>query len=256
MTDFSDTSSPFPETADIETSNDDYATRFAGKVGAWMLSVQTKLTRRLLAPTLNSQLSTSSSSSKPSLLDVGGGHGQLAHPFADDGWDITVLGSAPSCEKRISDLTETGKCKFVVGNVVELPFPDKSFDAVICFRLLTHCDHFEQLVKELCRVSRGPIVCDYPCHESVNAFMTPKRFAAKKAIERNTRTWRIFRHAEVTAAFEAAGRKIVSRRKQFVLPMAIHRKLKCAPISAFLEGCCRLVGLNALFGSPVILRAE
>ena len=38
--------------------------------------------------------------------------------------------------------------------------------------------------------------------------------------------------------------------------MAIHRKLKCAPISAFLEGCCRLVGLYALFGSPVILRAE
>ena len=256
MTDFSDTSSPFPETADIETSNDDYATRFAGKVGAWMLSVQTKLTRRLLAPTLNSQLSTSSSSSKPSLLDVGGGHGQLAHPFADDGWDITVLGSAPSCEKRISDLTETGKCKFVVGNVVELPFPDKSFDAVICFRLLTHCDRYEQLVKELCRVSRGPVVCDYPCHESVNAFMTPERFAAKKKIERNTRTWRIFRHAEIDAAFAAANRRIVARRKQFVLPMAIHRKLKCAPLSAFLEGCCRVCGLNALFGSPVIFRAE
>lgn len=245
MSDFSDTSSPFPETADIETSNDDYATRFRGKTGAWMLDVQTRLTRRQLA-----------GFPKGTLLDVGGGHGQLAHPLADDGWDITVLGSAPSCEKRIADLTSSGKSKFVVGNVIELPFPDKSFDAVICFRLLTHCDHVEQLVKELCRVSRGPVVCDYPCHESVNAFMTPKRFAAKKAIEKNTRTWRIFRHAEVTAAFEAAGRKIVSRRKQFVLPMAIHRKLKCAPLSAFLEWCCRIVGLNALFGSPVILRAE
>ena len=245
MSDFSDTSSPFPETADIETSNDDYATRFRGKTGAWMLAVQTKLTRRQLA------------GFKPgTLLDVGGGHGQLAHPLADDGWDITVLGSAPSCEKRIADLTEAGRCKFVVGNVIELPFPDKSFDAVICFRLLTHCDHWEQLVKELCRVSRGPVVCDYPAHESVNAFMTPERFAAKKAIEKNTRTWRIFRHAEVTAAFESAGRKIVSRRKQFVLPMAIHRKLKCAPLSAFLEWCCRIVGFNALFGSPVILRAE
>lgn len=190
------------------------------------------------------------------MLDVGGGHGQLAHPLANDGWDITVLGSAPSCEKRIADLTDAGRCKFVVGNVVELPFPDKSFDAVICFRLLTHCDRWEQLVKELCRVSRGPVVCDYPCHESVNAFMTPERFAAKKKIERNTRTWRIFRHREIDAAFTAAGRKIVSRRKQFVLPMAIHRKLKCAPVSAFLEGCCRIVGLNALFGSPVIFRAE
>ena len=187
MSDFSDTSSPYPETADIETSNDDYATRFAGKTGAWMLDVQTKLTRRQLGPTPSSQLSTPNSAARPSLLDVGGGHGQLAHPLADDGWDITVLGSAPSCEKRIADLTSAGKCKFVVGNVIELPFPDKSFDAVVCFRLLTHCDHVEQLVRELCRVSRGPIVCDYPCHESVNAFMTPERFAAKKAIEKNTR---------------------------------------------------------------------
>ena len=97
MSDFSDTSSPFPETADIETSNDDYATRFAGKTGAWMLDVQTRLTRRQLA-----------SFPKGTLLDVGGGHGQLAHPLADDGWDITVLGSAPSCEKRIADVTAEG----------------------------------------------------------------------------------------------------------------------------------------------------
>ena len=243
--DLLDTSSPYPETADIETSNDDYATRFRGKTGAWMLSVQTKLTRRLL------------SDIRPgTLLDVGGGHGQLAHPLADDGWEVTVLGSAPSCRKRIADLTDAGRCKFVVGNVVQLPFEDNSFDVVICFRLLTHCERWQQLVKELCRVSRGPVICDYPAHESVNAFMTPKRFAAKKKIEKNTRTWHIFRHAEVTDAFEAAGSRIVAREKQFVLPMAIHRKLKCAPVSRFLEGCCRLVGLNALFGSPVILRAE
>lgn len=240
-----DTFSSFPETADIETSNDDYATRFQGATGAWMLEVQSKLTRKHLAKM-----------PRGTLLDVAGGHGQLAHPLAEDGWDITVTGSAPSCEHRIKDLTEAGKCKFVVCDNIHLPFPDKSFDVVICFRLLTHCDHWQQLVSELCRVSRGPVICDYPCHESVNAFMTQKRFEAKKAIEKNTRTWHIFRHAEVTAAFEAAGRKIVSRKKQFVLPMAIHRKLKCAPLSSFLEFCCRITGLNALFGSPVILRAE
>ena len=243
--DIDDTSSPYPETADIETSNDDYATRFRGATGAWMLGVQTKLTRQHLAKL-----------QRGTLLDVGGGHGQLAHPLAEDGWDITVLGSAKSCEHRIKDLTDAGKCKFIVGNVIQLPFPDKSFDVVICFRLLTHCDHWQELVKELCRVSRGPVICDYPCHESVNAFMTPERFAAKKKIERNTRTWHIFRHKDVTGAFEAAGWKVVSHKKQFVLPMAIHRKLKCAPVSAFLEWCCRIVGLNMAFGSPVILRAE
>lgn len=242
--DENDTRSTFPETADIETSNDDYATRFRGKTGAWMLGLQAKLTQKLLR------------SSRPgTLLDVGGGHGQLAHPLADDGWKITVLGSAPSCIHRIKDLTDAGRCDFVVGNVIDLPFPDKSFDAVICFRLLTHCDHWEQLVKELCRVSRGPVIVDYPTSQSVNA-IAPALFAAKKRIERNTRTWRLFKHAEVTKAFEAAGWKVAERRKQFAMPMVLHRALKCAPISAFAEGVCRCLGLTALCGSPVILRAE
>ena len=239
-----DTTSAYPETADIETSNDDYATRFRGKTGAWMLGLQAKLTQKLLR------------ACKPgTMLDVGGGHGQLAHPLADDGWDITVLGSAPSCRHRIKDLTDSGRCKFVVGNVIELPFPDKSFDAVICFRLLTHCDHWEQLVKELCRVSRGPVIVDYPTSQSVNA-IAPMFFAAKKKIEKNTRTWRLFKHAEVTKAFEAVGWKVVERRKQFAMPMVLHRALKCAPISAFCEGVCRCLGLTACLGSPVILRAE
>lgn len=239
-----DTRSPYPETADIETSNDDYATRFRGKTGAWMLDVQTRLTRRLLAGL-----------PRGTLLDVGGGHGQLAHPLADDGWDVTVLGSAPSCEHRIHDLTGAGRAKFVVGNVIDLPFPDNSFDAVICFRLLTHCGQWERLAKELCRVSRGPVICDYPTSQSINA-IAPMFFAAKKRLERNTRHWRLFRHREVTEAFAAAGAKIRARRKQFALPMALHRALKCAALSAFLEGLCRLTGVTALCGSPVILLAR
>lgn len=242
--DTGDTWSPYPENNDIETSNDDYATRFKGAVGAWMLGVQTKLTRKLLA---NEKVGT--------LLDVGGGHGQLAHPLADDGWDITVLGSAKSCEHRIKDLTDAGRAKFVMGNVIELPFPDKSFDVVICFRLLTHCDHWEQLVKELVRVSRGPIIVDYPTSQSLNA-IAPMFFAAKKKYEKNTRTWTLFRHQQIDEAFSKAGAKVESRRKQFALPMVIHRALKNASVSAFLEGCCRAVGLSALFGSPVIVRAR
>ena len=30
---------PFPETADIHTSSDEYATRFSGPAGEWMLAV-------------------------------------------------------------------------------------------------------------------------------------------------------------------------------------------------------------------------
>lgn len=242
--DTTDTYSPFPETNDIETSNDDYATRFKGKTGAWMLSVQTALTRKLL-----------SRLPKGTLLDVGGGHGQLAHPLADDGWKVTVLGSAKSCEHRIKDLTQNGKASFVVGNVIELPFPDNSFDVVICFRLFTHCDHWEQLAKELVRVSRGPVIADYPTSQSFNA-IAPLFFSAKKKYEKNTREWRLFRHAEITEALEKAGAKIISRKKQFFMPMVIHRALKCDIISKLIEGALRLIGLTQLLGSPVIFKAQ
>lgn len=242
--DTGDTWSPYPETADIETSNDDYATRFRGKTGAWMLDVQTRLTRKLLA-----------GYERGTLLDIGGGHGQLAHPLAEDGWKVTVLGSARSCEHRVRDLTESGKAEFVVGDVVNLPFADNSFDAVVCFRLLTHCERWRQLVKELCRVSRGPVIVDYPTSQSINA-IAPMFFAAKKKLEKNTRHWTLFKHREVAGAFKEAGARIAARRAQFALPMALHRGLKCAPLSAFLEGCCRAIGLTALLGSPVIARAE
>ncbi|NEO49979.1 MAG: class I SAM-dependent methyltransferase, partial [Moorea sp. SIO4A3] len=56
----------FPETADIETSSEDYASRFAGEIGAWLLKVQEDATLKMLTPY-----------PKATILDVGGGHGQL-----------------------------------------------------------------------------------------------------------------------------------------------------------------------------------
>lgn len=42
--------SSFPETADIETASNDYALRFSGEIGAWLLKVQEEATLRMLAP--------------------------------------------------------------------------------------------------------------------------------------------------------------------------------------------------------------
>lgn len=244
-----DTRNPhgYPETADIETSNDDYATRFRGATGAWMLKMQEKGVLRLLAK----------GGPKPgaTVLDVGGGHGQLAHPLVREGYKVTVLSSAESCKHRIADIVDAGTCEFQVGNVIELPYPDKSFDAVVAVRMLTHCEAWPQLVKEMCRVSRGPVVTDYPTSQSLNA-IAPALFNAKKKYEKNTRTWRLFKHREVTDAFAAQGFSRTGRFGQFFLPMVVHRALKCRALSAFLEGCCRLVGFSAAWGTPVIARFE
>ena len=234
----------FPETADIETSSDDYASRFKGSSGQWLLDVQEQIALDLLKK-----------QSPPcrTVLEVGGGHGQLAIPLVRDGYEVTITGSAPSCEHRVMSITQSGKAKFVIANNIALPFPDKSFDAVFCFRLITHCDQWPVLIKELCRVARHCVIADYPTSQSVNA-IAPALFNAKKKFEVNTRTWTLFRHEQIRHEFEKNGWKLADHRGQYFFPMVIHRMLKCRPVSASLEGITRLLGLNNWLGSPVIVR--
>jgi 2-polyprenyl-3-methyl-5-hydroxy-6-metoxy-1,4-benzoquinol methylase len=231
---------PFPETADIHTASDEYAGRFAGPAGAWMLSVQERITLRLLAPFKGG-----------TVLDVGGGHGQLACPLCAAGWPVTVLGSDASCAHRIQKEIDAGTCRFRIANLIDLPFPDKSFDVVICFRLLTHCERWPTLVRELCRVARRGVVVDYPTSQSLNT-IAPLLFGAKKKFEKNTRTWRLFRHAEVRGEFAKNGYRLARAGKQFFLPMVLHRMLKSKPLSSGAEAVCRALGLTRLAGSPVI----
>ena len=228
------------EAADIETASEGYAQRFAGPVGEWMLDCQAGIVRDLLAD-----------HSGVEVLDVGGGHAQLARPLANAGFAVTVHGSAPECANRIDDLVENGSCKFVCSSMFELPAADASVDTVLCFRLLTHCDEWPRLAAELCRVAERSIIIDYPTSQSLNA-ISSGLFGFKKKLEGNTRTWTLFRHAEIAAPFEQHGFRCTKLRKQFFLPMVLHRVLRCPPLSRFLEAICRGLGLTRLWGSPVI----
>ena len=232
---------PFPETADIETSSDEYAARFLGPTGQWMLEVQERITLGFLAEQPGA-----------AILDVGGGHGQIAVPLCRRGYAVTVLGSAESCRSRIAAEVDAGRCAFRVGNVIDLPFPDRSFDTAISFRLLTHCARRDRLAAELCRVARRAVIVDYPTSQSLNR-IAPMFFGAKKRFEKNTRTWTPFRHREVLGLFEACGFRPRRRRAQFFLPMVLHRALKCRTVSAALEAAFRAIGLTARWGSPVIV---
>lgn len=229
-----------PETADIETSSDDYASRFKGPVGEWFLTVQEDITAGMLA-----------GSPGVSILDVGGGHGQLAIPLCRRGYPVTVLGSDETCRSRIAGVVESGACRFVAGNVVALPFPDQSFDTVISFRLLPHCAAWPVLIRELPRVAKRAVIVDYPTSEGLNA-IAPALFGAKKKLEGNTREWRMFRHAEVDAEFMKQGYELHCRNSQFFLPMVLHRALRCRGLSKAMEAICRSLGLTKRWGSPVI----
>jgi SAM-dependent methyltransferase len=232
------------ETADIETSAADYASRFSGAVGAWMLSVQEGAVRELLGPPEGA-----------ALLEVGGGHGQLAPALARGGWRVTVLGSDRSCSRRLAPEIAAGRVCFVVGDILALPFPDRSFDSVVSVRLLPHCERWPALVAELCRVARRTVVVDSPTSASLNR-LAPTLFGAKKRLEGNTRTFTLFTHGEVEAAFTAGGFVPGRRIAQFLLPMVLHRVLRCRSCSAALEALARATGLTQRWGSPVVLKAS
>jgi 2-polyprenyl-3-methyl-5-hydroxy-6-metoxy-1,4-benzoquinol methylase len=232
------------ETADIETSSDDYARRFSGRVGAWFLNIQRDATLRMLAPLPHA-----------TLLDVGGGHGQLAGPLSSQGYKVTVLGSDVSCRQRIAPLVENGLCEFRVGDVLNLPYPDQAFDMVISFRLLPHVTHWQQLLSELCRVARTSVILDYPTLHSVN-YIAPQLFRFKKRLEGNTRPYACFDETQIVNSVTPLGFARTDRYPEFFLPMVLHRALKAPGLSALFEGFFRRLGLTARFGSPVILKLQ
>jgi ubiquinone/menaquinone biosynthesis C-methylase UbiE len=234
----------YAETPDIETSSADYARRFSGSAGAYLLDVQTRTVRRALA---GLQPGT--------VLDVGGGHGQLVDPLQALGWKVTVHGSDAACERNLRELHGKRNCEFMLGDVFALPVPDRSFDLVVAVRLISHIDAWPRLVKELCRVARHSVVIDYPSKTGLNA-LTPMLFNVKKNFEGNTRTYTSFSRKELETAFNRSGFRVHREVKQFLLPMALHRMGKGSFPFRAAEGVMRGLGLTALLGSPVILRAD
>jgi ubiquinone/menaquinone biosynthesis C-methylase UbiE len=232
------------ETADVETSSEDYARRFSGKVGAYFLEVQTSTVLDLLEPWPNAQV-----------LDVGGGHAQVAVPLVEHGFDVTVIGSDPVCRNRLDRFLEAGSFSFKSGNILPLPYDDKSFDIVTAFRLLPHVNNWEKLISEMSRVASTAIIVDYPEKRSFN-FLSKQLFKAKKAIEGNTRPYRCFTRKEVLTQFSLHGFTSATWRSEFFVPMAIHRALGLESASRGAERICRMLGLTHFFGSPVILRVS
>jgi SAM-dependent methyltransferase len=232
------------EDADVETSSDGYARRFAGPVGRFFLERQAEATLDLLRPFPGA-----------SVLDAGGGHGQVTGPLVAGGFSVTVLGSDAACEARVREWTGAGRARFVAGDLLAPPLPDRSFDVVLSYRLLPHVRRWPELVASFARLARRAIVVDYPTRRSVNA-LSSLLFGLKKGVEGNTRPFTVFSDAEIEGAFAAHGFAPTGRRPQFFFPMALHRALGSAGIARALEGGAAAAGLTRALGSPVVLRLE
>ena len=211
------------EDADVETSSDAYARRFSGGVGEWFLAVQRGRDPR----------PDGAAGRAARVLDVGGGHGQLAGPLADAGHVVTVAGSADACRHRVQPLVDAGRVRCPAGDLLRLPFDARAFDVALAFRLLPHVGRWRELRGRA--VPRGRARRDRRLPQPAER-RTPSPsslFAAKKRVEGDTRPFAIFADADVDAAFAAAGFAVRgARAAQFAVPMA-------APPRARRRGACR-----------------
>ncbi len=233
-------------TPDVDTASDDYATRFSGAIGSYFLAEQNCIIRELLG------------SSRPCrILEVGGGHAQLAPALLEAGHEVWVQGSTPECVKRLAPLfvRYPGRLRFVVSSLWTLPFAERTFDLVLAVRLLAHVERFEALLRELARVSHSRVIVDFPPVFSANLWQ-PLLFSVKRKVEGNTRPFFCYQAKQLYRPLRAAGFDRFRMAKQFTFPMVVHRKIASPAFSRAIEAPCRRSGLTCLIGAPSVLLAE
>lgn len=234
------------ETPDIETSSDGYAARFSGAAGRYMLQVQNAGVLALMQD--NQPLAGRM------VLDIGGGHAQLAGPLMEQGCKVSVAGSDAQCMQRLRRF-HGHAIPFYEGDLTDLPIVDRAFDTVVSVRLISHMENWQGLVVELCRIADRAVIIDYPTYASLN-MLSLATFPLKKLIEKNTRTYRTFWDRELRACFARQGFTMTAEYRQFTLPMALHRLCANTSLVRQAEESFRKIGVTGKLGNPVLIRFD
>jgi ubiquinone/menaquinone biosynthesis C-methylase UbiE len=233
---------------DIDTATDAYRARFAGPVGSYFLDIQQRLVLEMLE---------SEDLSNCSVLEIGGGHGQITEALLERGCRVCIHGSSPEALDRVRmlQLRFPEQLEFVVASYEALPFSAQSFDAVIAIRLLAHIDDYTALFSEMARISRRKILFDFAPVKSFNVFY-PFCFWLKKLVEKNTRTFRRHRLPQLKESLSSLNFGVTSIKAEFFIPMFLHRLINNVGFSRRAEATAAAVGLTNLMGSPIIVLAE
>jgi len=222
------------------------AIRFSGPIGRLVAETQERVIASFLAPV-----------SGRTVLDVGTGTGRAAIALAARGARVTgVDASAEMLVVARKRAQEAGVgISFAPGDAHELSFPDRSFEAVVCLRVLMHTPDWRQSLAELCRVASRHIVFDYPALLSAAALQALSRRLAA-TLGARVESYRVLSDRTVQQALAANGFQISDVHRQFALPIALHKRFNSAAMTARVEGILARGGLTRVIGSPVTIVAE
>jgi SAM-dependent methyltransferase len=220
--------------------------RFSGPIGRLIAGAQEEQLARFLAPHQGR-----------TVLDVGTGTGRAAIALARRGASVTgVDASAEMLQVAEHKARDAGVAvTFLRGDAHSLMFPDRGFDAVVCLRVLMHVPDWRASLRELCRVARERLVFDYPSLWSAAALQAGAR-RVTRLVDARVEAYRVFSPAVVREELARNGFAIAADERQFVLPIALHKRVGSAEWTAAIEGLLRRTGLTRRLGSPVTVLAQ
>ena len=222
--------------------------RFSGPIGEMIAKSQARVLANMIGRIKDREV-----------LDVGTGTGRAALILALGGAKVTAVDASEQmlaiARQRAAEQMLTA-IKFQRGDAHALDFADRSFDAVVSFRMLMHTPQWQRCVAELCRVAERLVIVDYPSATSVALLESLARRAIYAAGAKKTEPYRVFTHRAITEAFDGNGFRIRSVHRQFVLPIAFHKAIGSRGFTAWSERLLDHAGLLKPFGSPVTLVAE
>ncbi len=220
--------------------------RFSGPIGKLVAETQARQILAGLTPIAGRRV-----------LDVGTGTGRAAIALAKAGAVATGVDASREmlavAERRAKE--EGAAVTFAAGDAHHLDFPDRSFDAVVCLRVLMHTPDWRASLRELCRVAAWRIVFDYPSLYSAAAIQAAVR-RVTHVFSSSVEAYRVFSPAAVARELAASGFRPVRQHRQFVLPIALHKRVNSEAWTTRVEGALDRAGLMGVFGSPVTVVAE
>jgi SAM-dependent methyltransferase len=220
--------------------------RFSGPIGRLLADTQEEVLANFLAPI-----------GGRTVLDVGTGTGRAAIALAGRGALVTGVDASAEMLAMARERAKAANTivTFDQGDAHGLRYADRSFDAVVCLRVLMHTPDWRRSLGELCRVARDRVVFDYPALASAAALQAATRHVAHAAGAR-VEAYRVFSNRSITAVLEANGYHRIGAHRQFVLPIALHKKLGSLAATRRIEGAFARIGLLDAFGSPVTVVAQ
>jgi ubiquinone/menaquinone biosynthesis C-methylase UbiE len=220
--------------------------RFGGPIGTYLLETQ----RQLLLDAVPDPRGRR-------IADVGTGTGRAALALAEAGADVVGLDASQEMldVARQRAAAAHAHIQFDVADAHALPLGDRTVDVAVSLRLLMHVPDWQRCVSELCRVATWRVIVDFPARLSAAALESYARRVTSTFGAKNE-PYRLLAEADVARALASHGFRVITRHRQFVLPIALHKAIGSRGFTVGVERALTGVGASRLFGSPVTMVAE